>query len=106
MLRKELEDIKVEESQMDGDLAKRKNWLRERKISIMRKLGQKVNQGNIDMNANIEWRCDFAKRPSVSVKLVLVLASWQIWVLVSQGINKLHFVVCLLCILIVLFLRR
>ena len=51
-LRKELEDIKVEESQMDGDLAKRKNWLRERKISIMRKLCQKVNiQSELEQQA-------------------------------------------------------
>jgi chromosome segregation ATPase len=51
-LRKELEDIKVEESQMDGDLAKRKEWLRERKISIMRKLGQKVNiQSELEQQA-------------------------------------------------------
>ena len=47
-----MEDIKVEESQMDGDLAKRKNWLRERKISIMRKLGQKVNiQSELEQQA-------------------------------------------------------
>ena len=54
-LRKELEDIKVEESQMDGDLAKRKEWLRERKISIMRKLGQKVNiQSELEQQAHEE----------------------------------------------------
>ena len=54
-LRKELEDIKVEESQMDGDLTKRKEWLRERKISIMRKLGQKVNiQSELEQQAHEE----------------------------------------------------